>query len=114
MLGVVGGDTDGIAPGVEINVAWRRLAFYSEAEYLFDAHDSGDDFFYSWSTLMYGVTDSIDVGVVAERSKTVDTGLSVQRGLALGFAFRNVDVSIYAYNLDSDDFYAVVALGVGI
>ena len=111
MLGAVVGDTDGIAPGLELDLGWRRLAWYTEAEYLFDLDDRDDDFFYAWSTLTWGFTDWLSAGLVTERSKLVDTDLSVQRGLALELAHGSLGFSVYAYNLDdSDDFYAAVAL----
>ena len=110
MLGAAVGDTDGIAPGLELDLGWRRVAWYAEMEYLFDAHDQDDDFFYSWSTLTYGFTDWLSAGLVAERSKLVDTDWSLQRGLALEFARGSVGFSLYAYNIGSDDSYAVVAL----
>ena len=110
MLGAVVGQTDGIAPGLELDVGWRRLAWYAESEYLFDLDDRDDDFFYSWSTLTYGLTDWLSAGVVTERSKLVDTDHSVQRGLALELARAHVGFSLYAYNLGSDDSYTVVAL----
>jgi len=110
MLGAVFGDTDGIAPGLEFDVGWRRIAWYAESEYLFDAHESDDDFYYSWSTLTYGFTEWLDAGLVIERSKLVDTDFSVQRGLAVELTHAPLGFSLYAYNLGSDDSYAVVAL----
>jgi hypothetical protein len=82
----------------------------TEAEYLFDSHERDDDFFYSWSTLTYGFTDWLSAGLVTERSKLVDTDLGLQRGLALEIKRANLGLSLYAYNLGSDDSYAVVAL----
>lgn len=112
MLGAVAGDTDGIAPGLELDLGWRRLAWYAEAEYLFDLDDRDDDFFYSWSTLTYGLTDWLAAGMVIERSKLVDTDFSVQRGLALELQHATgLGFALYAYNLGSDDSYAVFALG---
>jgi hypothetical protein len=111
MIGVVGGDTDGVAPGLEAEIAWDRLAWYVEAEYLFDNHDSADDYFYSWSTLTWGFTDWLRAGLVAERTKLVDTDLELQRGLAIEISRGPLGVSLYAYNLGSDDEYAVIALG---
>ena len=110
MLGAVVGQTEGIAPGLELDVGWRRVAWYSESEYLFDLEDRDDDFFYAWSTLTYGLTDWLDAGLVAERSKLVDTDWSVQRGLALEVHRPHVGVALYAYNIGSDDSYTVVAL----
>lgn len=110
MLGAVAGDTEGIAPALELDLGWRRVAWYAESEYLFDLEERDDDFFYSWSTLTYGLTDWLSAGLVVERSKLVDTDLSLQRGLALEFAGASLGFSLYAYNLGSDDSYAVVAL----
>jgi len=110
MLGGVFGETEGIAPGLELDLGWRRLAWYAEMEYLFDLEDRDDDFFYSWSTLTYGLTDWLSAGLVTERSKLVDTDWSLQRGLALEVTRANLGFSLYAYNLGTDDSYAVVAL----
>jgi len=110
MLGAVAGETDGIAPALEFDVGWKRLAWYAESEYLLDLEDSDDNYFYSWSTLTYGITDWLSAGVVTERTKLVDTDYSLQRGLAIEIARERLGLSLYAYNLGSDDFYAVVAL----
>jgi hypothetical protein len=111
MLGAVFGRTDGIAPGLEADLGWRRFSWYVEGEYLFDAHSSDDDFFYSWSTLTYGFTDWLRAGLVTERSKLVDTDFGLQRGLALEVTRAHLSFSLYAYDLGTDDSYAVVSLG---
>ncbi len=110
MLGLVAGDTDGIAPALELDLGWERLAWYTEAEYLFDREDRDDDFFYSWSTLTYGLTDELSAGLVTERSKLVDTDFALQRGLALEYRRQGMGFALYTYNLGSDDSYTVVAL----
>jgi len=111
MLGAVAGDTKGIAPALEFDLGWQRVAWYAEMEYLFDLEDSDDDFFYSWSTLTYGLTDWLRAGLVTERSRLVDTDVSLQRGLALEVARAHLGLSLYAYNIGTDDSYAVVSLG---
>lgn len=111
MLGFVGGRTEGVAPGLELDLGWRRFALYSESEYLFDTEDSADDFFYSWSTLTYGVTEWLDAGLVAERTKLVDTDFELQHGLALEFAFSRLELALYSYNLGTNDAYTVLSLG---
>jgi hypothetical protein len=114
MIGAVFGHTDGIAPAVEFDVGWKRISWYAEAEYLFDSHDSDDDFFYSWSTLMYALNKKFSVGLVTERSKQVETDFELQHGLALQFAGGPVSLAVYAYNLGTDDSYAVVSFGIGL
>jgi hypothetical protein len=114
MIGAVVGHTDGFAPGLEADLGWRKLNFYTEAEYLFDTHDSDDDFFYSWSTLMYSFNDWLSAGIAAERSRQVDTGLSIQRGLVLQVVRERFSFALYEYNIGTDDNYTVVSFGVGI
>ena len=111
MLGGVFGDTNGVAPGAEASLDWKKISWYVEAEYLFDAHGRGDDFFYSWSTLLYGLTENLRAGLVMERSKLVETSWDVNPGLAVEFKIRNMGVSLYAYDIGTDDFYAVVSFG---
>jgi hypothetical protein len=114
MIGAVFGQTDGIAPAVEAEIGWRRISWYVEAEYLMDAHDSSDDFFYSWSTLMYALDRNFSAGLVTERSKQVDTDFELQHGLALQFTGGPIGLAIYAYNLGTSDSYGVVSFGVGL
>lgn len=111
MLGLVGGRTQGVAPGLMLDLSWRNLAWYVEAEYLFDSQDSDDDFFYSWSTLTWAFDERFAAGLVTERSKLVDTDLEVQPGLALELALGRVDLALYSYNLGTSDGYTVLSLG---
>ena len=110
MLGAAFGETWGIAPAVELELGWKRLAWYAEMEYLFDLDDRDDDFFYSWSTLTYGFTDWLAAGLVAERSRVVETDRWLQRGLALELGAGRLGISLYAFDLDTDEAYAVLAL----
>jgi hypothetical protein len=114
MVGAVVGHTDGFAPGLEADVGWRKFNWYVEAEYLFDSHDSDDDFFYSWSTLTYAINDWLTTGIAIERSKQVDTDFDVQRGLVLQVARERFSFAVYAYNIGTDDNYTVLSFGVGI
>jgi hypothetical protein len=110
MIGGVFGDTTGVAPALEVDAAWKKLAFYSEAEYVIDTGGDNDDYFYSWSTLMWHFTDALALGLVAERSRIVDTGLDIQRGLAVQIHPGRVGLALYAYNLGSDDEYFTFSL----
>lgn len=110
MLGVALGETAGIVPALELDLGWRRLAWYAEMEYLVGLDDRDDDFFYSWSTLTWAFTDWLGAGLVTERSKLVDTDFSHQLGLALQVSRGPVGVSLYAFNLGSDESYVTVAL----
>lgn len=110
MIGGVFGDTNGVAPGLLLDVGWSKLNFYAESEYLIDADDSDESFFYTWSTLMWQFSPAFGAGVVAERTRIVDTDLEVQRGLALQVMPGPVGFSLYAYNPASDDAYYTLSM----
>lgn len=102
MLGAVFGDTDGIAPGFELTLAWRKLTLYSESEYVFDSEDHSANFAYTWSELTLAPVDWFRFGLVAQRTRAYQTDLDVQRGLLLGFSYRWADFGAYLFNPDLD------------
>ena len=110
MLGGVFGQTDGVAPGYNGSLSWRRIEFYSEGEYVFDAHDSANSFFYNWSELTFGPADWFRVGLVTERTRVYETERDIQRGLLVGVTYKNLDVTTYVFN--PDDSKPVVMLSV--
>ena len=112
MAGVAFGDTDGVAPGYKATLTWKRLVFYSEGEYLFDANDSADSYFYAWSELSWAPVEWFRFGLAGQRTKAYEADRDIQRGLLVGFSAKRVDVTAYGFNLDESSPTAVVALGV--
>ena len=103
MVGGVFGDTDGVAPGYELTLTWKKLQLYSEAEYVIDCHDSSDSFFYTWTELTYAFTDWIRAGGVIQRTKAYDTDFDIQRGFMVGLTYKDLDFTFYLLNPDDDD-----------
>ena len=102
MLGAVFGATDGVAPGYKGSLGWKKLEFYSEGEYVFDAGESTDSFFYNWSELTFAPVESLRFGLVTERTRAYQTDRDIQRGLLAGFSFKKLDVTGYAFNPDDE------------
>ncbi len=112
MLGGVFGNTTGVAPGYKGSVSWRMLAAYSEGEYVFDAGESTDSFFYSWSELTVAPVEWLRTGVVMQRTRAYKSDLDVQRGLLAGVTYRKLDVATYVFNPDDSGPTVVIAAGV--
>ena len=112
MLGVVFGNTTGIAPGYKGSIGWRRLELYSESEYVFDADDSADSFFYTWSELTVSPVEWWRAGLVIQRTKVYETEFDIQRGLLAGFSYKRLDVTGHLFNPDEGTMF-VLAVGVG-
>ena len=100
VFGAVFGNTDGVAPGYTGSLGWRRLEFYSEGEYVFDAHDSADNFLYNWSELTFGPADWFRVGLVTERTRAYAAQREIQRGLLVAVAYKNLQTTAYVFNPD--------------
>jgi len=99
IVGGVFGDTNGVAPGLELTVAWKKFELYSEGEYVVDFADSSQNFFYNWAQLSYSPLDWLTVGVASQRTRAYHTNLDVQRGLFAGFTRKNVSLNVYVFNL---------------
>ena len=112
MLGVVFGDTDGVAPGYKATLTWTKLTFYSEGEYLFDTNQSSDSFFYAWSELSWAPADWCRFGLVGQRTKVYQTDREIQRGLLVGFSSEHVEFTTYWFNPDERSPTVVMALGL--
>jgi hypothetical protein len=113
MLGGVFGNTDGIAPGYKGSLSWWKLELYSEGEYVFDAHDSSDNFFYNWSELTLAPVDWFRFGLVTQRTRVYDTDRDVQRGLLAGFSYKRASLTTYVMNPDDNDPTFVIAVSFG-
>ena len=112
MLGGVFGDTDGIAPGLELSLSYKKFDFYSEAEFLFSAGDKEEDFFYAWSELGFSPVDWLRVGLAGQRTRAYQTELEIQRGFLIGFSGKHVEFTTYVFNLGWEDPTVVLSLAV--
>ena len=110
MLGVVFGNTTGVAPGFKASLSWWRLTLNNETEYVIDADDSEDSFLYTWAELTFAPADGWRAGLVVQRTKAYETELDIQRGLLLGASYKNFDVTAHVFNPDESP-TVVIAVG---
>ena len=103
MFGGVFGDTTGIAPGVKGSLAWRALEISSENEYVIDAGERSDSFFYNWSEVTLAPASWWRFGVVTQRTRVYQSDRELQRGLMAGFSVKRADVTAYVFNPDEDE-----------
>jgi hypothetical protein len=112
MLGGVFGNTAGVAPGYRGSLRWRSLEFYSEGEYVFDARESSDDFFYNWSELTLAPSGWFRFGMVTQRTRVYRTERDIHRGLLAGVTWKGLDVTTYVFDPDTSRPTVVIAAGV--
>ena len=102
MGGWVFGNINGVAPGMLVNAEWRSLSFYSSSEQFIDLEDSTAGFTYTWNELAVDL-DHLLVGIVAQRTRTFDSPLDLQRGLLLMREQGNFLFGMYLFNIGWTD-----------
>ncbi len=110
MVAAVMGNSRGIAPGLEMTFIRNKLELYSESEYLFSADSPEFNYAYSWTDLAYSLEDWLWVGISAQRTRLYKTNLDLQRGLLIGAARKQWEVTAYLYNLGFDTPFGILTL----
>jgi hypothetical protein len=111
MIGGVFGRTNGIAPGCEASVTWRKLELSLDNEYVFDTGSKSGNFYYAWPQLTITPVDWFKFGGVAQHTKTFATTLDFQRGFFVGFVHKKLEFTTYIFEPGSNS--ATVVLEVG-
>ena len=112
MLGGVIGNTMGLAPALELNLTWRSLELYTEAEYVFDLEDSRANFFYNWAEVNYYPLDWLQLGITSQQTGEAGADWLVESGFLAGVGYRNYSGVFYLFNPGRDDLFYIFSLGV--
>jgi hypothetical protein len=110
MLGGVVGRSDGMAPGLEVTLDFKGFALYTEAEVYLDFQGSQNHYLYSWTDFSYSPKDWFWFGISAQRTRSYQTELDLQRGLLIGVGFKNWELTTYAYNLGFEDPFVLISI----
>jgi hypothetical protein len=111
MIGGVFGETNGIAPGLEFTITYKKLQLYSANEYVFDTTTKSGNFFYTWTQLAYSPLEWFNFGYVVQRTRAYQTPLEIQRGLLVGFTYKKVGFTTQVFNIGEADPTTVLSLG---
>lgn len=112
MLGFAAGTTDGIAPGMEVEMSLGKFTFYTENEYLFELNDKENSFFYSWSELSFAPKDWFWFGVSWQRLRPYHTSRTLEEGFTAGVSFNRVSLQGYYFNPGSEAQFGIINLSV--
>jgi hypothetical protein len=112
LLGGVWGSTRGFVPGLEASLAWNRLDFYIEAEYVRDSVELSDSYLYAWSELGFSPVEWLRIGVAGQRTNAYGGDRDIQRGPFAQFIWRRVTVGGYWFNPGSNEQIFVGLIGI--
>jgi len=111
LLGGVWGTTQGLVPALEASVAWKKLDFYVEAEYVRDSGEHTNSYFYAWSELGFQPLEWLRIGAAAQRTRAYGGDRDVQRGPFAQVTWGPVTVGGYWFNPGSKDQVFVGSIG---
>jgi hypothetical protein len=103
VLGLVVGNTAGIAPGVNIDLAWGRFEFTTETEVVIELPDSEESFLYSWVEGTLEPVHGLRLGVAGQRTKVKEIGLDLRRGPMLSLSAARGWLGVYWFDPDLKD-----------
>jgi hypothetical protein len=112
LIGIVLGNTNAIAPGLEIDIAWNIFDFYSENEYVFDFEDNDNHYFYSWSELAVTPFNNFRTGIAADHTRLFQSNLELQRGVFAQYSLWKLTGGIHYFNPFSDEYFLIGSLAI--
>ena len=112
MIGGIFGRSNGIAPGGEASLTYKRIQGSISNEYVFDTDSKSRNFYYTWPQLTYSPVEWLHVGAVAQRTKVYHTPLDTQRGFLVGVSHKNWDFTTYVFNPGASGTIVVLEAGV--
>ena len=110
MIGFVFGNTDGIAPGLELDASYKIFDFYSETEYLVDFSGGENNFLYTWGELGVTPFKSFRTGVSYQRTKLYQSQFDIQRGLFAEYQVWKVTAGLYFFDPFADSQFVIATL----
>jgi len=112
IIGCVFGNTNGIAPGLLIDLTYGKFDFYSESEYVWDFQDNENNFFYTWSELAISPNENLRVGFSANRTRLYQTDLDFERGIFCQYSVEKFTGGIHYFNPFTNDYFLIATIGI--
>ena len=112
MAGIVFGNTDGIATGLEMDITYKKFDLYSESEHVFDFSSKENNFFYMYSELAFRSYQGYKTGILAQRTRLYESDREIQRGVFGEYYFGRFRVGVFYFNPFADDNFLIVSFSV--
>ncbi len=110
MIGLVVGNTDGIAPGLELDATYGLFDFYSETEYVIDFSGQENNFLYTWGELGVTPFKSFRTGISFQRTRLYQSSLDLQRGIFAEYQFWKITTGVYYFDPFSTNQFLIATL----
>lgn len=110
MAGFVVGQTEGLIPGFELDITWKKLDFYSESEYVISLDDHEENYFYTWTELAISPWDHFRAGIAANRTRLYHSSLELDRSGFVEYSLNAFTAGVHYFNPFTEDDFGLVTL----
>ena len=104
MGAVVFGNTSGMAPGLELEIMWKKFDLYSESEHVYDFNTAENNFFYQYGELAWRPVHAFRFGGVVQRTRLFESELELQRGLFAEYYKGKFRAGLFGFSPFSDEY----------
>lgn len=112
MVGFAVGNTDGIIPGLEAALEWKKFDFYSESEYVINFAGGENNFFYTWTELAIAPIKNLRAGISGNRTRLFQSDLDIQKGVFAQYSFWKLTTGVHYFNPFSNDSFVIATLDI--
>lgn len=117
MMGILAGNTNGFAPAMEIQIAYKIFDFYAESEYVINMNgknekENDNNYFYAWRELAITPIKCLRTGITGQRMHLLNRKTSVQRGVFAEFSFWKLTTALYYFRDASKQNLFITSLSV--
>ena len=110
LTGLVVGNTDGAAAGLELDASYKIFDYYSETEYVFDFSGRENNFLYTWGEIGVAPFRNFRTGISYQRTKLYQSQFEVQRGIFTEYQFWKLTTGVYLFDPFSDSQFLIATL----
>ncbi len=112
LIGGAWGPLQAFVPGFEASLAWGKLDFYVEAEFVRDRKESSASYNYAWSELGFRPLEWLRLGAVGQRTRAYGGEREFQRGPFVQVSAGAATIGGFWFNPGADDQVFVASIGV--
>jgi hypothetical protein len=112
MVGLAVGNTKGLVPGIELEMRYWKLDYYSETEAVVDFSAKQYEFFYLWGELGFNPIESFRTGAVIQKTKLYQSEIEIQKGIFAQYNFSKLTAGTYYFNPFSNNNFLILSISI--
>jgi hypothetical protein len=108
LLGGSVGRFKGVSAGLNLDLEYYNFYLSAQSQYSFSTNSLSEDFMYYWSEAGYQALNWLYAGISWQQTRGQYSGNLLEKGLLIGFSFKQFTVPVYAFTPFNKDRYFIL------